>query len=288
VRTLEQVIIPHFVRSHSEPTGAINQIARWQIGVCPKATGLKPAFNALIERRIVSMAQSIGAPPSRAGSGCPVNIEVVFSGTPQALLNHIGGHYPYLLGSARRPHDTTFSRPVQSWYTTGTQSIWGYEPPMVGFNQGQGLPSESGSGSETPEFAPSAGVAGVVPDGPYGGATQMGLAGSLTGAGLRGELLHVLVIVDAQKLEGLPLNALADYIAMISLTRMTDLDSCNELPSIIDLLAGACSGRERPAALTAADEAFLKALYTASLERNLNIEQGALRDRMLATLRKQP
>lgn len=38
--------------------------------------------------------------------------------------------------------------------------------------------------------------------------------------------------------------------------------------------------------ITAADTAFLQALYSSDLERKLNIEQGEIRDRMVAVLEK--
>jgi hypothetical protein len=114
------------------------------------------------------------------------------------------------------------------------------------------------------------------------------MAGSHLGHGLTSELLHSLVIVDARKLEGLPLGAMADYVTMVALTRMTVLNTCNELPSVIDLLSEGCSERPRPAGLTPADSAFLKALYASDLDKNLNIEQGELHDRMMALFSNPP
>jgi hypothetical protein len=142
---------------------------------------------------------------------------------------------------------------------------------------------------DAPEYAPTApGSAGLVPDPPYSGAAPSGVAGSYLTAGLRSELMHVLIVVDAQKLLGHTLDSLADYITLISLSRITSLDTCNELPSILDLLSSSCGGRTAPTSLTAADTAFLKALYATELDKKLNVEEGEVRDRMMAILLNKP
>jgi hypothetical protein len=94
----------------------------------------------------------------------------------------------------------------------------------------------------------------------------------------------VLVIVDTSKIAADSLSSISDYISMLALTRMDFLDGCSELPSIIDLLSSGCGKRAKPLALTETDTAYLKALYSADLEKNLNLEQGDMRDRMVATI----
>jgi hypothetical protein len=94
----------------------------------------------------------------------------------------------------------------------------------------------------------------------------------------------VLVIIDTSKIATDSLSSISDYISMLALTRMDFLDGCSELPSIIDLLSSGCRKRAKPLALTETDTAYLKALYSADLEENLNLEQGDMRDRMVTTI----
>jgi len=75
------------------------------------------------------------------------------------------------------------------------------------------------------------------------------------------ELRYVLVVIDPQQVGVLTLVEVIDDIAMASFSRITRLDTCSELSSILDLLSAACSTRPPPAALTPADIAFLKAIY---------------------------
>ncbi len=102
--------------------------------------------------------------------------------------------------------------------------------------------------------------------------------------GLTSELVQVLVIVDTNKVAGNSLQSISDYIAMLVLTRTGSLEGCNELPSIIDLLSSGCGTRDKPQALTTADTAYLKALYSANLEMKLSIEQVDMRDRMVTSI----
>jgi hypothetical protein len=101
--------------------------------------------------------------------------------------------------------------------------------------------------------------------------------------GLLSGFANVLIIVDSRKISEHSLKSIADYIAMLALTR-TSLDGCGDLPSIIDLLSADCAGRAAPDSLTKADVAYLKALYSSNLVMNFNLELGEMRDRMRKTI----
>jgi beta-lactamase regulating signal transducer with metallopeptidase domain len=95
-------------------------------------------------------------------------------------------------------------------------------------------------------------------------------AGGTGGRGLgrnpsaRQKLALAIVVVDPQRTQNLSLDLVSDYVAKLGLSQPRALDHCNVLPSITDLFAGACPGRASPTGLTAADTAFLRALYTGS------------------------
>jgi hypothetical protein len=284
-----------FVKSHGAVSPVIHQIGRWQVDVCPRVTGLQPAANAFVSRRVTEVARSVGA-PSEVGKGCPVNVEIVFTAQPQLLLNHIAKAYPALLGSSRSPGDATSRRAIQSWYTTGTRVMNGWTPPAppisgpesivigaqaVGPNLMMAL--QEGVDASTPGGAVAGDGARIDPA--YGGGyAGFGNAASYFTKGFTSEFLQVLVIVDTSKIAADSLSSIADYISMLALTRMDFLDGCSELPSIIDLLSSGCGKRAKPLALTETDTAYLKALYSANLEKNLNLEQGDMRDQMVTTI----
>ena len=80
------------------------------------------------------------------------------------------------------------------------------------------------------------------------------------------------------------MRAVADYIGVLALTRLVSLDTCSELPSIVDLFSTDCGSRAKPGSITAADTAFLRALYASDLEQNLSTERADMHDHMMAFL----
>ncbi|HTV80193.1 MAG TPA: hypothetical protein VMF03_18215 [Steroidobacteraceae bacterium] len=265
-----------YVASHTAPNARTNQIGRWHEPVCPLVTGLEPRGRDYVTRAILDLARGVGAPTTPAGRKCPITVEIVFTREPQALLDHIAKAYRPLLGfypAAQVKQMTTFTRPIQAWYQTGTRSM---EIQLPVFQGSSDQSFGAGPGTGPPVFQ----GAQVDSDTTAMGMQPSGVAGSLLGHRVRSEFLHVLIIADSSKLARYTVRSVADYIAMLSLTRMSELDQCAPLPSITDLLADACA---KPVAdvLTAADRAYLQALYSADLEQNLNLERGEVHAQMM-------
>jgi hypothetical protein len=281
-RTLERVA-SQFAKSHAAASPAVHQIGRWRVDMCPGVTGLQPAGSAFVLHRVTEVARSVGAPVREAGkNGCAVNIDIVFTADPQQLLDHVAKAYPALLGSSRSPGDAISRYPIQSWYVTGTK-VDGWNPIATGLLAPMIVGLQMGVDASTPGRAVASDGARVDPA--YGeGFTGFGRSGSYLTKGFTSELLQVFVVVDTGKVAGHSLASISDYIAMLALTRMNSFDGCNELSSIIDLLSSGCGDRQKPDALTDADTAYLKALYSSDLEMNLNVEQSDIRDRMVKAI----
>jgi len=269
--------IHQFVQSHAKPSTLIGQIGRWRVKVCPAVTGLKDVAAEVISRRIEYVARSVGAPTVTPGKKCAVNIEVMFTGEPQALLDHIAAtKYRPLLGYYRNSElkqVTTFSHPVQAWYMSGTRSL------------DAGLPHEPPNGSISGDITAIINT-GLKLDSAYSdGSLGWGASGSpesRLSRGLRSEFVHILIILDSKAVAKYSLRSVSDYIALLALTRIGSQDTCSGLSSILTLFNAGCG--QPPAELTSADTAYLKALYGADLDMNLNLEQGDIHDRMLETI----
>jgi hypothetical protein len=95
---------------------------------------LQTVYSDFVTRQIITAAQSVGAPNNGLGKKCGTNIEIVFTPTPQELLDHLAKSYPTVLGSSRSRNDRTMTRPIQAWYLTGTHSMNGWNPPVQGLN----------------------------------------------------------------------------------------------------------------------------------------------------------
>jgi hypothetical protein len=126
-----------------------------------------------------------------------------------------------------------------------------------------------------------AGFATAAPSSPTAdqSGTANGTAGSRLTRGLRSEFVHVLIVVDSKTVETYSLQTVSDYIALLALTRIASPDTCSALPTILNLFAADCAAP--PTGITRPDTAYLKALYAANLDMNLNIEQGEMRERMV-------
>ena len=268
--------IQQFVQSHARPSALIGQIGRWREKVCPAVTGLQGAAAEFVSHQIQNVARRVGAPSVTSGKKCSANIEVLFTGEPQALLDQIAAKYPPLLGYYRKSElkqVTTFNHPVQAWYMTGTRSL------------DAGLPDQPPTGPVSSDILSIINT-GLKPDSAYSdGSLGLGASGnpeSRLSKGLRSEFMHVLIIVDSKAVAKYSVRSISDYIALLALTRVGSRDTCSGLSSILTLFDAGCG--QPPVEITSADTAYLKALYGANLDMNLALEQGDIREQMLHTI----
>jgi hypothetical protein len=232
------------------------KIARWESGICPVIVGQSPAVANLVTGQVRGIAKAVGAPINDQPS-CQPNIEIVFTTTPQALLDDIRAHETdylgYAAGSAEREKLATVTRPIQAWYTTATTDLRGISR------------------------VDSARPRGALPDARFASVT-----GNHLTDGTRSALNHVIIVVDPGKLAGQEISPLTDYIAVLALAQLNAPDSCLELPSVVNLLASGC--RLKAAGLTATDLAFLRGLYKMSPAAGLISQQNDIAGQMKETL----
>jgi hypothetical protein len=83
------------------------------------------------------------------------------------------------------------------------------------------------------------------------------------------------VVIDTNKVVGYSIGSISDYIAMVTLQQTRLIDGCGELPSVLDLMASACDS-ERSESITAGDLAYLRALYTIGIAREIRQQRAAI------------
>lgn len=232
-----------FVRQHV-PENRGGQLSRFRDKICVRVIGLPPAYGAFIARRVVEVATAAHAPVDRA-AGCTPNVNVIFSPNPQAQLDDIAKRREILFGFhwvAQTKQLTTFDRPIQSWYLTRSMGTDGQT--VLELNHGSTF-MDAGPG------APPENIGGTI----------TGKAGSRLGTDQSSELVHSLILVDAHKVADARIGAVADYIAVLALSRWQGLERCNSASTILNLMADGCDADSRPDAATEGDLALLKALY---------------------------
>jgi hypothetical protein len=261
--TKSREVLRGFVQSFAAPTRMTGKMARWETGICPIVAGVKPQFATFIARRLKEVAAKAGAPVNGRAS-CSPNIQIVFTTTPQALLDRVRDKQPYLLGyydnTPQRDRLATVTRPIQAWYTTATQDLNGKVEVDSGKTVGPGLEI----------WLPCSITPGVclvhLPN-----AHAVAVTGSRLGDGVRSNLHHIIIVADPDKLLDYEMGPLSDYIAMLALTQLTSLDTCQQLPSIVNMLAQGCE--RKTDALTETDMAYLHGLYRAAPDQSLGTQQ---------------
>lgn len=238
-----------FIGSYTAPSPTLSKVTRWHAGVCPGVAGLPPSWNSSIAERLQAVASAAGAPVAKRG--CRINIDIVFTKNPQALLDGVRDAKPVYLGYhdvAQEKRLATVSHAVQAWYMTQTVDSHGgiytddkLHPEGISIDSG-GTTSHGGNTFQFPN------------------AHVENWNGSRLGDERRSELMHALIVVDLDKISGIKLSALADDVAMLALAQTAAFDVCQPVVSIANLTAP-CDAVLKTDALSNSDQAYLHALY---------------------------
>lgn len=267
--------IENFVAAFATPTHMTGKIARWESGICPLTVGQQPAVTKFVTQRIKEVAALVGVPVD-ASPSCAPNIDIVFTKIPQELLDNIRKHQPDYLGYATSAAEmeklATVTRPLQAWYATQTKDRQGLSRIDKAMRNGEGAPMSCftcvGRGGPT-EYLPDA--------------NYLAVTGDRISDGVRSAFYHVVIVADINRLSGYEAGPLADYIAMLALTQLNSLDTCQSLPSVENMLAKGCESKT--GALTANDIAYLRGLYKMSPDRiSLISQKSDIADRMNQSL----
>jgi hypothetical protein len=254
--------IKSFVETRAVPTRVLNKIARWTVKVCPQTIGMGDRYAKYVTQRILDIATAVGAPVN-AEPSCRPNIEVVFTTTPQGLMDNVRKSAPGFLGYHDNSHQADelakVTHPIQAWYTTESQDWYGNKM------------YESGNCSSLLV------ISGV----PFPCAIYTKADGGtrLNNAVTSG-FFNILIVAEPAKLSDYEVGTLADYIAMMALSQAASLDGCQELPSISNMLAKSCASVT--SRITDGDLAYLRALYRIKQGNVMSVQ----RDEMLYQMKK--
>ena len=257
-----------FVRGHLAENRN-QQYARFRDPVCVRVLGLPPEFDAFIAKRVVEVAKQVKAPVDPSPT-CRPNVNVVFSPKPQAQLDDIAKRRDILFGFhfiSETKKLATFSRPVQAYSLTRARDTLGNnilelleQPPCV--SSGMGPPCD------------------------IKGPGLVGKAGSRLGNDMSTELVHALILADANKVADEKIGAVADYVAVLALARWQGLEHCNALPTILNLMADGCEADAVAQAATPGDLGLLEGLYTVNPRESGSQQRMTIAGRMETEVKK--
>jgi hypothetical protein len=268
-----------FVESYAQPTRKLGLLARWNTPACVVVNGLAAQQAVQFKTQIEAVAKAVKAPVGRPG--CAPNIEIVFTNEPQRYVAAVATRNPAVLGYGG---DMNVTRPIQAWYATGDAGVPAQAPGPMGDPAPRNRFDMTGitavdrfkltQGAAAARRCVDSGVAAHNPRMASSGFSSMPQANQTPV--MEGDIpcphslfLNVLIVVDVAHMGDVSVDTTSDYLALVALSqpKPRSLDGCLALPSVLDLYAKECPGRDLPTGLTAADRAYLAGLYTAQLEQ---------------------
>ncbi len=249
--------IDHHATTHNFTNPVSRNLARWRGGlqsICAATTGLSANYNAFVTSRLRAVAEYVGA-PVQSDPQCLDNVTVVFTDNPeQAMKGIVSWAEKYFrrnnhFQSIKRLIAYTSDHAIQGWYFTthGGARVLNTEIALLPVT--------------------------LLPIWPKIDPRNNG--GDTNGIGA------AVLIVDVRKIEGTSIGAIADYLAVLSLSVIQSPGHCDPLPSILDLMSSSCGAREKPTAITAGDLAFLKALYYKNTAWGGSLSRAAIEANMM-------
>jgi hypothetical protein len=275
-----------FSQTFAAETHVTGKMARWEHHICPIVVGQNAKYTAFITQHIKYVALAAGAPVNTEAS-CAPNIEIVFTTTPQALIDTVSekqsDYLGYFTSSAQQKELATVTRPIQAWYATETTDRKGRIHPDTGRtlnigNRITNLSSLANGNSDILNNAPGQSLTDLPP--------FYASDGNHLNDGIHTGFRHVLIVLDSTKLGGQEIVPLTDYISMLALSQINSLDACQGLPSIVNRMARDCR-HEPENSLTMYDLAYLQGLYHMTTGRNMVAQRSEIGDLMTDRLEKQ-
>lgn len=265
-----------FVDAYAAPT-KLGHLARWSDDpACVAVTGLVPEQAAQFKTKIEAVAKAVRAP--LAPPKCRPNVEIVFTNEPQRYVDAAAARNAKILGDQG---PKTVTRPIQAWYAIDAagvpaRSTGPYDDPPPPPDAGKMIAHVAQERFDVNEARGIRGSAaarrcvdpGVATHNPKMESHEVGAPTFVEDVPcLHSQLVNVLIVVDAAHMGDVSVDLTSDYLALVALSQPQprSLDGCLALPSVLDLYAKDCPGREAPTGLSPADKAYLTGLYAADL-----------------------
>jgi len=226
-----QEMVRSFVQEVAPPDLSEEQLARWNSRYCPLMAGIPARQAQYLVDRMSQRAYQLGLRPG--DENCRANVLVFITPDADILAQALADDRDLVAYYNNAEHGNSLGRdaltafvtsdaPVRWWHVAQTVT----ERGTVITNSGEVVRSEASR-----LYRPT-----------------------------RQDFNRVLVIVDARQATGLQFEALADYLAMVTLAQLDASADTSEIPSILNLFSRSGASEAR---MTDWDLAYLEGLYNA-------------------------
>jgi hypothetical protein len=227
--------------------------ARWQRGLCVGVHNLENTAAQYIVDRISSLAVDVGLEPGEPG--CRPHVHILFATDAREMASLMVESQPRVFRPAGGTAGTDLGLAALDEFVESEKAVrWWHVSMPVDARTGQVAIRLPGQGIPT--------ISVVGP--------------SRIHSGIRDDLQYVIIIVDATQLTGTTWQALADYLAVVSLAQIDPKTNPTSFDSILNLFNNptAYSG------LTDWDRTFVHALYSFDQERVPRAQTGDIVSRI--------
>lgn len=241
VGTRLQEMVRGFVGEVATAPGAEQQMARWDGRICPLVAGLPSRQMQYLADRIAQRAHQVDIETD--GPGCKANILIFVTPDASRLATGIVDEYRNLVAYYSESGLNTLGRGPLEDFSTSTAPVRWWHVNQTVSGDGQQLGSDTSTGGSQ--------------------VIRSGTPPSRLRRATRQDFLRVLIIVDARQAQGVQFQALADYLAMVSLAQLDPDGHTADVPTILNLFTDRDGGGVVPTEMTEWDQAYLEGLYTA-------------------------
>ncbi|GAA0394502.1 hypothetical protein GCM10009093_21350 [Brevundimonas terrae] len=254
--------VSSFVRDISVPDFNLN-VARWHRDMCVSVVNMQNDVAQYIIDRVAEVALEVDVKPG--DPGCSANVTVIATANANETTGEIVNRYRNTLlpdvSGARRSRQA-----LERFAESDLPVRWWHISILIDPDTGQAA-SRMQNGHITGEYAvghESDGLKSIV-DFPSVEVRSTNLR-----SGLRSDLASAIIILDMEKVAGISVPQIADYIAMIALTRVNMDADYSDYNSVLSLMTD-----KDILGLTEWDMAFLRSIYSADLTHKLKSHQMA-------------
>jgi hypothetical protein len=232
------------------PTPVYGQFARWLAPICIKVSGIDPAYAPRVARRIEAAATTAGV--KLAPAGCSPNLLVVFTPDARKTVDVITARRPKTLArltDEERQAVKDSPLPVRWWYS-------------IAPTDRNGVPAQPAGMVGSPDMV-----------------VTFNWSSSLIDTNLIASVTSAVAVVDVPLATGTDLDALGDYLALVTLAPTRLPPKSPGVPSILDLFRTDTADAP-PATLSEWDTAFMAGLYKSAGSRRASWQRGQIVEHM--------
>jgi hypothetical protein len=274
--------VPALVHSFARRPADADQLARWQVALCPAVIGPPADQVAYLIGRLRDTAKTTGVPVGRPD--CVPNLIVVLTpnldemtaaivkrgarvlGPGSGFLQYSGERAQFLRHDSRPYHEFAMTTEVLASHGSGDGDMLQVSDlsDSSAALEGSGLSFTGMNGPPVIAHAPDSYMTPDVGD----------------------SFSRLVLVVDQTRLAGLNLQQISAYVLMLSFAQVDD-EADKTVDTILQVTDPTVPASQKPQDLTIWDRAYLGALYRSATQKSLRLQEGVIETEITNSVKNQ-